>query len=117
MRVTTARALLHAARPDDAFIVTDGDRRLLQVNLAACRLLGTTEDQLMGRRVDDFLAPEAGPALHRRWRQMLGRGSAESTYGLRTADGVARGVALATVANCPLPGTHLARLRPVLPAS
>ncbi len=113
MRFTTARDLLLAARADDAFLVADDERRLLDLNEAACRLLGAPAGELVGRRMDDFLTPRARSSFPRRWGTLLSRGSIRSTYQMRTADGLPRGVALTAVANCPMEGTHLSRLRPI----
>jgi PAS domain S-box-containing protein len=106
MRSMTARSLLLAARADDAFLVADDERRLLDLNEAACRLLGAPAGELVGRRMDDFLTPRARSSFHRRWGTLL------AIYQMRTADGLPRDVALTAVANCPMEGTHLGRLRP-----
>lgn len=112
MRSMTARNLLLAARADDAFLVADDERRLLDLNEAACRLLGAPAGELVGRRMDDFLTPRARSSFHRRWGTLLAQGSIRSIYQMRTADGLPRDVALTAVANCPMEGTHLGRLRP-----
>ena len=48
-----AEALLAA---DVGFIVWDEDRRYIAANDAACRMLGTTRDELLGRSVGDQTA-------------------------------------------------------------
>lgn len=48
-----AEALLAA---DVGFIVWDEDRRYIAANDAACRMLGTTRDELLGRTVGDQTA-------------------------------------------------------------
>lgn len=48
-----AEALLAA---DVGFIVWDEDRRYIAANDAACRLLGTTRDELLGRTVGEQTA-------------------------------------------------------------
>ena len=42
-----------------AIMVVDDDRRCLEANLAACRLLGLPRRAVVGRHFDDFLASDA----------------------------------------------------------
>ena len=44
----------HAA---DGIVITDADLRLTDVNAAACRLIGYSRDELLGRSVADLVAP------------------------------------------------------------
>lgn len=52
-----AEALLAA---DVGFIVWDEDRRYIAANDAACRILGTTREELLGRTVGDRTADGEG---------------------------------------------------------
>jgi PAS domain S-box-containing protein len=55
------RALLELA--PDAFFVADLDGRFTDVNQAACRMLGYTRGELVGRTILDIIPPEDAPRL------------------------------------------------------
>ena len=111
MRTMTVRDLLGSATADDAFVVIDADRRLVDADAAACRLLRRSYAHLVGRRVDDFLAPGGRRQLMREWRNRVVDGSSARSLVLPLRDGRIRAVALVAVADCPMPGMQLARLR------
>ena len=74
-----AEALLAA---EAGFIVWDEDRRYIAANEAACRMLGTTLDDLLGRTVGDHT--KDGPAVVDeavRTQQLSGRLTAEKLDG------------------------------------
>jgi two-component system cell cycle sensor histidine kinase/response regulator CckA len=50
------RALMDQA--GDAILVLDVEQRILEANHAALRLLGRPREEIVGRRYDDFVAPE-----------------------------------------------------------
>lgn len=43
---------------DDGIFIASTDRRILEVNPAACRMLGYTSEELLTLRTDDMIAPE-----------------------------------------------------------
>lgn len=68
-----------------AYLTVDDGMAICELNLAGARLLGATRDALLGRRLEQLLAPECGGEL----RSMLadardGRGT--RTWTLRLAD-------------------------------
>jgi PAS domain S-box-containing protein len=73
-----------------AYFTVDAGTAICEVNLAGARLLGTDRDALLGRRLEQFLAPESGGVL----RTMLA--DARDSAGARTLsllvapDGAAR---------------------------
>jgi PAS domain S-box-containing protein len=67
-------AVAHASL--DALIVLDGERRQLDANRAACRLFGLSREQLLGRRLDEFIADADREPLADQWQTLL-RGAAD----------------------------------------
>jgi PAS domain S-box-containing protein len=67
-------AVAHASL--DALIVLDGERRQLDANRAACRLFGLSREELLGRRLDEFIADADGEPLADQWQTLL-RGAAD----------------------------------------
>jgi two-component system, cell cycle sensor histidine kinase and response regulator CckA len=57
------RALMEQA--NDAILILDLERRILQANHAALRLLGWPRSEIVGRLYDDLVAPEEDPAALR----------------------------------------------------
>ncbi|HYL06692.1 MAG TPA: response regulator [Thermoanaerobaculia bacterium] len=64
------RALMDQA--NDAILVLDTEQRILEANGAALRLLGRPRQDLAGRQIDDFVAPEELEDLWQR-REVLWR--------------------------------------------
>ncbi len=97
----------------DAILVADSERRYVDANVAALRLLGYTREELLGMRVDDIVA--AGPAWtaeeYARY-QLEGRWQGELE--LRRADGGLVPVeARATVVTLPTGAVFLSAVRDV----
>ena len=65
-----SEALVAAAR--DGVIVVDDSRTFVDVNPAACRLLGASASELIGRRFDDFI--ERSADLEAAWKIFLRSG-------------------------------------------
>ena len=103
-----SEALLAAAR--DAVLVVDDARTFVDANPAACRLLGLSSSELIGRRLDDFLEP--GLDLDSPWRNF--RETGEQTGELRVIrpDGEVRHVEYSATARF-VAGRHLAILRDI----
>jgi hypothetical protein len=72
---TELGAVLDAAM--DAIVVVDGDRRFVSANAAAGELYGLPVDQLIGRRMDDFLGAERAA---RDFAIFVARGRVEGTW-------------------------------------
>lgn len=96
----------------DALLVADDERRYVAANPAACRLFGLPQDELLGRRIDDFI-PGADPhAIDEVWKEFLEVGEQRGEIGLRRPDGREIVVDFAAVARH-LPGRHLSILRDI----
>ena len=89
-----------------AILVVDDDRRCLEVNLAACRLLGLPRSAALGRTVDDFLAPGMRKRLDHVWRAFREGGGHAGPFELNSQAAEAHEVNLSVVANV-LPARHL----------
>jgi two-component system cell cycle sensor histidine kinase/response regulator CckA len=72
---TELAAVLDAAM--DAIVVIDGERRFISANAAAGRLYGVSAEDLIGRRMDDFLGSERAG---RDFAIFLARGGVEGSW-------------------------------------
>ena len=96
----------HAPAP--IFLLGDA-RRLMEVNPAACALLGAPREAIVGQRLDRFLkiTPVAGlPDRDERWAHFLRDGRQEGECTVLARDGRRHQVAFHARANF-LPGLHL----------
>ena len=103
-----SEALLAAAR--DGVIVVDDTRMFVDANPAACRLLGVSAPDLLGRRFDDFLEP--GVDLEAAWRVFLRSGEQAGELRVIRPDGEVRHVEYSATARF-VAGRHLAILRDI----
>src|SRR5919201_863494 len=89
-----------------AILVVDDQRRCLEANLAACRLLGLPRTAALGRTVDDFLTAGMRKRLDHVWRAFREGGGHAGPFELNSQAAEAHEVNLSVVANV-LPGRHL----------
>jgi DNA-binding CsgD family transcriptional regulator len=89
-----------------ALLVVDDDRRCLEANLTACRLLGLPRRAALGRTVDDFLTPEMRKRLGHVWRAFREGGGHAGPFELNSEAAEASEVHISVTANV-LPGRHL----------
>jgi PAS domain S-box-containing protein len=92
----------------DAIVITDDQGRYVDVNPAACKLLGLSEEELLGRQFTEFIEP--GFDFEQNWQPFQGQQSIELR--LRRLDGTLRVVEYTSTANV-LPHRHLAILRDI----
>ncbi len=95
----------------NAILLASDDGRYLDANPAACRLLGTTHDQLVGRQVSTVVVPDRVDTAAA-WAAFLAAGSASGRVRLRRNDGSVVDAQYNAVANV-LPGVHLSVLSDV----
>jgi PAS domain S-box-containing protein len=96
--------------PCDAVLVLDDARMLVDANPAACRLLGLSARDLIGRRLDDLL--EAGADLGAVWQRFLLAGEHSGELRVIRPDGEIRHVEYSATARF-IAGHHLAILRDI----
>lgn len=94
----------------DAIVLVDDDGRYVQVNGAACAMLGYAREELLAKTLADVSARTEG--LSAAWHAFLAQGELSGDYVLRRKDGALRTVDFRAVAHV-LPGTHMAILRDV----
>jgi PAS domain S-box-containing protein len=95
----------------DAMLISDDDRRWVDGNRAAAKLLGIAVDEIPGRGLDEFSTLPAG-GLERRWKHFLAAGESTGELEIRAADGEIRHVEFSARANF-TPARHLLILRDV----
>ena len=96
----------------DAIFITDDERRYVDVNPAGCEYLGVTREDLIGRRIDDFLPPNKLATVEQDWAKYIEAGPLLAEWETQRADGSIR-VAEASGRAHFLPGLHIAFLRDV----
>jgi PAS domain S-box-containing protein len=95
----------------DAVLVADDERHYVDVNPAACELLGRTRDELLSMRVDDVL-PTGTADVGGLWREFLREGSQAGEFTLERHDGRTVAIEFRARANV-TPGRHVSVLRDV----
>lgn len=104
------RAVFEHAR--DAMILADDDARYVDVNPAACALLGYSREELVGLTAWDVSAPGMLDEGRRLWKVFTAGGHLSGEYLLRRKDGSLVLVEFNAVANV-RPGLHLTIIRDV----
>jgi PAS domain S-box-containing protein len=89
-----------------AILVVDDQRRCLEANLAACRMLGLPRRAALGRNVDDFLASGMRKRLDHVWRAFREGGGHAGPFELSSQAAEVHEINISVVANV-LPGRHL----------
>ena len=88
-------------------IVSDSDRRLVDVNPAAAELLGVTREEALTLTIDELLPDEPVAQL---WSTFVEAGELEAEVTLRRPDGGSRRIEFVATANV-RPGRHIAVVR------
>ncbi len=96
----------------DALVVFDDERRFLDVNPAAHRLLGTSRGDRLPERLDAVLDPVSAVSIDGRWASFLEAGEARGEMRLIGGDRKPRVVEYTQKAQV-MPGRHLAVWRDV----
>jgi PAS domain S-box-containing protein len=104
------RALFDAAR--DAVFVADDDRRYVEVNAAAGELLRLRPEDLVGRRVEEFVLDVRGTDVDSSWEHFRTAGVQTGECRLRRGDGTECYAEYSATTSF-LPGLHLSILRDV----
>jgi PAS domain S-box-containing protein len=102
--------------PSSPILVADDDRNYQEASVGAGKLLGLRRENIIGRRLDDFLAPSVSPLLRDRWEQFLKDGDQAGTLQLLRPDGSSYDVEYRARGNV-LPVRHLLLLKDKPPSS
>lgn len=96
----------------DAIFITDDDRRYVDVNPAGCDMIGVSKQDLIGRRVDEFLPPQRLQLVLETWDQYVAGGPVHEEWETMRPDGT---VIVSDASARPhfLPGLHIAFLRDI----
>lgn len=94
-------------------LVADDERRYVEVNEAACRLLRSSRETILGARMDDFLPDETRSWIGATWRSFIENGYHSAEYTMLCGDETTVEVELRSQANV-VPGRHLAVLRDIM---
>lgn len=71
----------------DGIFVADSTQKYVDVNAAACRMLGYTAEELMSMHITDLIPPEDDPGHKETYREILEKGKASRTTRLKKKDG------------------------------
>ena len=110
----TARALAATGRISAAtlaLVVVDDERRCLETNLAACRMVGRSREDVLTGSFDDLLAESMHGRLANVWKAFVENGGHAGPFEL-AARGEAAGSVDIDVTPSVLPGRHLLVLTP-----
>lgn len=95
-----------------AILVANNDATYVDVNEAACRLLGAPREAIIGHTLMDFIKPMDARVVKAQWQAFLRDGQQEGIFELRRLDGVYQRASFHAEANF-VPGFHCSFLLPV----
>jgi formate hydrogenlyase transcriptional activator len=84
------RAIVY--HPSAPILITDDSGKSSDASSGLGKLLGVPRDQVIGRRVDEFVPPGSKPLISELWRALLEQGHKEGTLRLVGSDGNPREV-------------------------
>lgn len=93
-------------QPEPGVLLLDDRRVLVAANDLAAEILGTTREEVIGRRADDFMPMIARPLYPLAWRGFLVIGHASGDYAAQREDGTLAHLAYVGFANRPVRGLH-----------
>jgi PAS domain S-box-containing protein len=96
----------------DAILIADDQGRYVDANLAACELFGVSLQDLVGKRVMDFVRPEDLETTRQQWGRFRSERSQTGRFPLRRPDGQTRMLEYSALADV-APGLHISILRDV----
>jgi len=96
----------------DAILVADDEGRYVDANLAACELFGVPRQDLLGKRVTDFVHPEDLETTRQQWSRFRSERSQTGRFPLHRPDGQTRMLEYSAMADV-APGLHISILRDV----
>ncbi len=102
------RAIVY--HPSAPILIADNDRHYRDASSGAGKLLGLPREKIIGRSLDEFVAPSFQPEVPGLWQAFLERGEQKGTLRLLLPDGNPREVEYTAKGNV-LPVRHLLVLR------
>jgi DNA-binding CsgD family transcriptional regulator len=95
-----------AATSSIALLVVDDQRRCLETNLAASRLLGVSRERLLGRTLDELLQDDMSDRLENVWRAFRETGGHAGPFELALPEARVSRIDISVTSGV-LPGRHL----------
>lgn len=86
--------------------IADDERRYIEINQAACELLGYSRDELLEMKIEEISSPELRPRAPEMFEEFKAAGTLSGPYTVITKDGDEIAVHYSATANV-LPGIHL----------
>jgi diguanylate cyclase (GGDEF)-like protein/PAS domain S-box-containing protein len=96
----------------DPFMVLDDTGTIVEANPAACKLLGLSEEDVLGHTFGHFLPQPSRAALQEQWAGSIAQGGGWGEAHIMLADGQHRDIDFYTKPNV-LPGYHFVAVRDV----
>ena len=92
--------------PSTPILLANDEGHYQEASSGATKLLGVKREEILGRSLDDFAAPDVKPEISERWRAFLKTGEQEGTFKLVGPDGHPREIEYTAKGNV-LPVRHL----------
>ncbi len=92
--------------PSTPILLANDEGHYQEASSGATKLLGVKREEILGRSLDDFAAPDVKPEISERWRAFLKTGEQEGTLKLVGPDGHPREIEYTAKGNV-LPVRHL----------
>ena len=92
--------------PSEPVLIADDGRNCLDVTSSASKLLGLSKDEIVGRRIDDFMEPKLRAQVAQLWQTLLEKGGQEGAFPLAASNGSVREIRFIAKNNV-LPGRHV----------
>jgi formate hydrogenlyase transcriptional activator len=102
--------------PSAPILLTDDARQYREASIGASKLLGLPREKIIGRKLEDFTAPDFKPVISERWNAFLNQGVQQGVIPLVGPDGNPREVEYSVKGNV-LPVRHLLVLKDKSPQS
>jgi len=96
----------------DAIILADDNMRIIDINEAACQLLGYSFEELYMKSIDFITPNQFIDTDHAEWNRFISKGKLEGEFNLQHKSGERRIIEYRAVTNI-MPGIHLSVMRDV----
>ena len=96
----------------DAIVLTDDEKRFVDANPAACRMLGYSREELLQMTVFEITPSQNNGAVENLWQRFLATGKQRGEYTVLCKDGTTREVEYQAAASA-LPGLQLSLMRDI----
>ena len=95
--------------PSAPILITDNDRNYVEASIGVGKLFGLSRETIIGRRLDDFVAPNLKPRVSELWQAFLKQGEWKEPLSVKGPEGRPLPVEVRAKANI-LPARHVVAL-------